>query len=68
MCRYPATHVLKGERCQEKEAKDKNYHFPERAYVARFSAPSLPLSVNKLAAGFSKGELTITLPKTTEAH
>ena len=62
--------VLKGEKRQEKEEKDKNYHFSERAYGSFQRAFDLPASVdrNKVAADFSKGVLTITLPKTAEAQ
>src|SRR5271169_4994745 len=62
--------VLKGEKRPEKEEKDKNYHFSERAYGSFQRAFELPESVdrNKVAADFSKGVLTITLPKTTEAQ
>jgi len=62
--------VLKGEKRQEKEEKDKNYHFSERAYGSFHRAFELPASVdrNKVAADFSKGVLTITLPKTAEAQ
>ena len=62
--------VLKGEKRQEKEEKDKNYHFSERAYGSFQRAFDLPVSVdrNKVAADFSKGVLTITLPKTAEAR
>src|ERR1700739_1189647 len=62
--------VLKGEKRQEKEEKDKNYHFSERSYGSFQRAFELPKSVdrNKVAADFSKGVLTITLPKTVEAQ
>ena len=62
--------VLKGEKRQEKEEKDKNYHFSERAYGSFQRAFDLPASVDrdKVAADFSKGVLTITLPKTAEAQ
>ena len=62
--------VLKGEKRQEKEEKDKNYHFSERAYGSFQRAFELPASVDrgKLAADFSKGVLTITLPKTAAAQ
>ena len=62
--------VLKGEKRQEKEEKDKNYHFSERAYGSFQRAFELPASVerNTVAADFSKGVLTITLPKTAEAR
>jgi HSP20 family protein len=62
--------VLKGEKRQEREEKDKNYHFSERAYGSFQHAFELPASVDrgKIAADFSKGVLTITLPKTVEAQ
>ena len=62
--------VLKGEKRQEKEEKDKNYHFSERAYGSFQRAFELPGSVdrNRIAADFSKGVLTVTLPKTAEAQ
>ena len=62
--------VLKGEKHQEKEEKDKNYHFSERAYGSFQRAFELPASVDRdrVAADFSKGVLMITLPKTAEAQ
>src|SRR5262250_2458734 len=62
--------VLKGEKRQEKEEKDKNYHFSERTYGSFQRTFDLPASVDrdKVAADFSKGVLTITLPKTAEAR
>jgi HSP20 family protein len=64
------TLVLKGEKRQEKEEKDKNYYFSERSYGSFQRAFALPDSVDrdKIAADFSKGVLTITLPKTAEAQ
>ena len=62
--------VLKGEKRQEKEEKEKNYHYSERAYGSFQRAFELPASVDrdKIAADFSKGVLTITLPKRAEAQ
>jgi HSP20 family protein len=62
--------VLKGEKRQEKEEKNKNYYFSERAYGSFQRAFELPASVDrdKVAADYSKGVLTITLPKTAEAQ
>jgi HSP20 family protein len=62
--------TLKGEKRQEKEEKDKNYHFSERSYGSFQRSFQLPSSVDrdKVAADFSKGVLTITLPKTVEAQ
>lgn len=64
------TLLLKGEKRQEKEQKDKNYHFSERAYGTFQRAFELPASIDrdKIAADFSKGLLTITLPKTPAAQ
>jgi HSP20 family protein len=64
------TLVLKGEKRQEKEEKDKNYYFSERSYGSFQRAFELPASVDrdKVAADFAKGVLTITLPKTAEAQ
>jgi HSP20 family protein len=62
--------VLEGEKRQEKEEKEKNYFFSERAYGSFQRAFELPASVDrdKIAADFAKGVLTITLPKTAEAQ
>lgn len=64
------TLVLKGEKRQEKEQKDKNYYFSERAYGAFQRSFELPSSVerDKIAADFAKGVLTIILPKTAAAQ
>jgi HSP20 family protein len=58
--------VLKGEKRQEQEQKNKNYHLSERTYGSFERSFELPVSVDrdKIAADFSKGVLTITLPKT----
>ncbi len=62
--------VLKGEKRQESEKKDKNYHFSERAYGSFQRAFELPASVDRdrISADFSRGVLTISLPKTAEAQ
>ena len=62
--------VLKSEKRQETEEKDKNYHFSDHAYGSLQRAFELPESVDrgKIAADFSKGVLTITLPKVAEAQ
>jgi HSP20 family protein len=64
------TLVLKGEKRQEKEEKQQNYHLSERAYGSFQRAFELPASIdrNKISADFSKGVLTVTLPKTPEAQ
>ncbi len=62
--------VLKGEKRQEREEKDKNRYLSERSYGAFQRSFALPDGVdrNKIAAQFSKGVLTITLPKTPHAQ
>src|ERR1700756_3121819 len=64
------TLVLKGEKRQEREEKEKNYYFSERAYGSFQRAFELPASVeqDKISADFSKGVLTITMPKTPDAQ
>jgi HSP20 family protein len=64
------TLMIKGEKQQEKEQKDKNYHVTERAYGSFQRAFALPDGVarDKIAADLSKGVLTLTLPKTIEAQ
>jgi HSP20 family protein len=61
--------VLKGEKKQESERTDKNYSLSERSYGAFRRAFDLPEGVDRdqIAAEFSKGVLTITLPKTAAA-
>lgn len=64
------TLLLKGEKRQESEQKEKSYHFTERSYGSFQRAFGLPASVDrdKITADFSKGILTIELPKTAEAQ
>jgi HSP20 family protein len=62
--------VFKGEKQQEKEEKAKNYYLCERSYGGFQRAFQLPDGVDrdKVSADFSKGVLTVTLPKTAEAQ
>ena len=62
--------VLKGEKRQEKEEKDKNYYVSERSYGAFQRSFEMPDGTDRdnLTADFSKGVLTITLPKTPAAQ
>ncbi len=62
--------VLKGEKKQEREEKSKNRYLSERSYGAFQRSFYLPDSVarDKVAAEFSNGVLTVTLPKTSEAQ
>jgi HSP20 family protein len=62
--------VIKGEKRQEREQKEKNRYLSERSYGAFQRSFSLPDGVDrdKIGAEFSKGVLTLTLPKTAEAQ
>lgn len=64
------TLVLKGEKKQEKEEKNKDYYLSERSYGAFQRSFALPDGVDqsKITASFAKGVLTVTLPKTAEAR
>jgi HSP20 family protein len=57
--------TIKGEKKQEKEEKDKNFHRIERSYGSFQRSFSLPSGVNsdKIGAAYKDGVLTITLPK-----
>jgi len=56
--------TLMGEKHQEKEEKNKNYHSCERSYGSFQRAFALPEGVDrdKIAAEFTKDVLTLTLP------
>jgi HSP20 family protein len=62
--------VLKGEKRQEREEKEKNRYLSERSYGAFQRSFALPEGIDrdKIAAEFSKGVLTLTLPKTPAAQ
>jgi HSP20 family protein len=61
--------TIKGEKREEREEKEKNYHLSERRFGSFQRSFQLPAGVNrdKLAAEFEKGVLKITLPKSAEA-
>jgi HSP20 family protein len=61
--------TLKGEKKQEKEEKEANYHRVERTYGSFTRMFTLPTTVvaDKVTAKYNKGVLSITLPKTEEA-
>ncbi len=61
--------VLKGEKKQEKEEKNKRFHRIERTYGAFHRAIRLPVEVktDKIDATFKDGVLTVTLPKAEDA-
>ena len=60
---------MKGEKRQEKEQKDKNVYLSERSYGFFQRSFYVPEGVDreKIAADFSKGVLTVTMPKTAKA-
>ena len=60
--------TLKGEKKQEKEEKEKNYHRVERSYGSFCRSFQLPTSVknDKVKASYKDGVLCVTLPKTEE--
>lgn len=62
--------AIKGEKKEEKEEKDKNYHHVERSFGSFQRTIALPSEVDesKTEASFKNGVLTIKLPKTKEAQ
>ncbi len=59
---------LSGEKKQEKEEKDANYHRLERSYGSfcrSFTLPT-PVQPDKVKASYKDGILKVTLPKTDE--
>ena len=61
--------TLKGEKRQEREQEEKNFYLSERSYGSFQRSFYVPEDVDrdKIAADFSKGVLTITMPKTAKA-
>jgi HSP20 family protein len=61
--------TIKGEKKQEKEEKDVNFHRTERMYGSFERSFTLPSGVknDKIDATYKDGVLTITLPKVEEA-
>lgn len=62
--------TIKGEKKEEREEHDKNYHLSERHYGSFVRSFRLPdgVDADKIEAAFSKGVLTVKLPKTAEAQ
>ena len=60
------TLIIRGEKKQEKEEKEKNYYRMERSYGAFQRVLSLPGDANQeaVAATFKNGVLTVTMPRT----
>jgi HSP20 family protein len=61
--------TIKGEKKEEKEEKEANYHLVERSYGAFSRSIRLPSEVqsDKINASYKNGVLKITLPKSEEA-
>ena len=62
--------TIKGEKKQEKEEKDENYHFVERSYGSFIRSVRLPGQVqgDKVKASYKDGVLKVALPKSEEAR
>ncbi|MBM3554998.1 MAG: Hsp20/alpha crystallin family protein [Alphaproteobacteria bacterium] len=62
--------TIKGEKKQESEKKEADFHVTERSYGAFQRAVLLPptADTDKAAATFAKGVLTVTVPKKPEAQ
>jgi HSP20 family protein len=61
--------TIQGERKEEKESKEKQYHTIERRSGSFYRALRLPVEVekDKVEAAFKDGVLTLRLPKSKEA-
>ena len=62
--------IIKGEKQEEKEEKEKDYYLHERrvgAFGRTFRVPE-GVDVEKVEASFKHGVLTVTLPKTAQAQ
>jgi len=61
--------LIRGEKKQEKEEKDENYHLVERSYGSFTRSVHLPEGVNrdKISASYKNGVLKVVLPKSEEA-
>jgi HSP20 family protein len=61
--------TVRGETKEEKEEKEKSYHLRARRYGTFSRSVALPIQANvdKAAADFENGVLTLTLPKAEEA-
>jgi HSP20 family protein len=61
--------TIKGEKKQEKEEKEENYHLLERSYGSFTRSVQLPKEIqsDKINASYKNGILKIVLPKSEEA-
>lgn len=60
--------TIRGEKKQEKEEKEENYHFVERSYGSFSRSIRVPGEVqsDKIKAAYKDGILRVTLPKTED--
>ena len=61
--------TIRGEKKQEKEEKEENYHFIERSYGSFTRSVQLPREVKRenISASYKNGILKVVLPKSEEA-
>jgi len=61
--------TIKGEKKQEKEEKEEDYHLIERSYGSFIRSIRLPKDVqsDKISASYKNGILKVILPKSEEA-
>lgn len=62
--------TIKGQKEEDKVEKKEDFHLRERRFGSFTRSLRVPDTVNsdKIEAGFKKGVLTVTLPKTPEAQ
>jgi HSP20 family protein len=62
--------TIKGEKQEQREEKEKDYHVQERHFGSfeRFFQVPAGVDSDKVTATFKNGVLTVTLPKTAEAQ
>jgi len=62
--------TIKGEKQEDKEEKNKDFHMRERRFGTFERALRIPdtIDADKIEASFKKGVLTVTLPKIAEAQ
>jgi len=61
--------TIKGEKKQEREEKEENYHLVERSYGSFARSVRLPgeIQSDKISASYKNGVLKVTLPKSEAA-
>lgn len=62
--------TIKGEKKEEKEEREKDYYVSERRYGSFMRSFQVPEGVDtgKIEANFSKGVLTVVMPKSADAQ